>query len=210
MHTHIRVTIALAAALTTATIATLSASQLPAEPLALRPPPSAALTCGTPQLRAEVRGFRPLAVATDGQPLWFTQQPSILTPDYAGAVTLSNFVVSGDVATLRFASTAPANAGDIETWTRTETQEIGGRLVSVFNPTWGSDALDRVLRTVQWGWDNPSVSWGQVLPGDAQPGQGLPIALRMAPHDIPMSPVAVLGGNVQYSSNVVNLVIPGS
>ena len=117
--------------------------------------------------------------------------------------------MTGDVETIRFAHTAPVNAGDIETWTRTETQEINGRLVSVFNPTWDGDALTRLLGMVPWGWDRPSVSWGEILPGEAQPGQGLSIALRMAPQNIPESPVVVLTEDVQFSSNVVNLRIPG-
>ena len=209
MHTNLRVIVALAVALATATIATLSSSQLPQELRVLRPPPRPALVCGTPEVRATTRGFRPQEAAADGQPLWFSQQPSILRPDYAGIVSLSNFVVSGDVPTLRFRSSAPVNEGDIETWVRTETQEIAGRLVSVFNPTWGGDALDRVLRVVPWGWDAPSVFWGEVLPGEAEPGQGINIALRMGPQNNQASPVVQLTENVQFSSNVVNLRIPG-
>jgi hypothetical protein len=208
-YTHFRLIAAFAAALTTATVATLHSSQLPPEPLALQPPALPGFVCGTPDIRADVRGFRTLDAATDGQPLWFTQEPSILTPDYTGAVILSNFVVTGDVETIRFAHTAPVNAGDIETWTRTETQEINGRLVSVFNPTWDAGALTRLLGVVPWGWDRPSVSWGEILPGEAQPGQGLSIALRMGPQNIPESPVVGLAEDVQFSSNVVNLRIPG-
>ena len=209
MPRNLRLIVALAAALATATIAPLNSSQLPPELLALRPPPRPALVCGTPELRAASRGFRPLVAAPDGQPLWFSQEPSILRPDYAGLVSLNNFVVSGDIPTLRFRSSAPLNAGDIETWTRTETQLIAGRLVSVFNPIWGGDALDRILGVVPWGWDEPSVFWGEVLPGEAQPGQGIQIALRMAPRNVQASPVIQLTENVQFSSNVVNLRIPG-
>ena len=209
MPTNLRVVIALAAATAIATVATLTSSQLPQELRTLRPPQRPALVCGTPELRATTRGFRPQEAAPDGQPLWFSQVPSILRPDYAGVVSLSNFVVPGDVPTLRFRSSAPLNEGDIETWVRTETQEIGGRPVSVFNPTWGGDALDRVLRMVPWGWDQPSVFWGEVLPGDAEPGQGIRISLRMGPQNIQTSPVVQLTADVQFSSNVVNLRIPG-
>jgi hypothetical protein len=119
-----------------ATLATLVTAHLPEAPLvALSPRERPALICGTPETLAATRGVRPLVVAPDGQPLWFTQVPSVLTPDYAGAVSLSNFVVTGDVQTIRFGSSAQANEGDIETWTRTETQLINGHLVSVFNPT---------------------------------------------------------------------------
>jgi hypothetical protein len=150
---------------------------------------------------ATTRGLRPLVASPDGQPLWFTQEPSILTPDYAGAVTLSNFVVSGDVPTLRFQSVAPLNEGDIETWTRAETQLIGGRLVSVFNPVWGGDALARVLTAVPFGWDKHRIEWGEVLSGATLPGAGLSVALRISPRNLQTSTVVPLSGDVQYSSN---------
>jgi hypothetical protein len=209
MHSYLRLTVALSAAMTTAALATLGASQRPQEPQGLMPPSRPALVCGTDGVVATTRGFRPLAVSTEGQPLWFTQEPSILTPDYAGAVTLSNFVVSGDVATLRFRSAAPLNEGDIETWTRTETQTINGRLVSVFNPVWGGDALSRVLSSATFGWDQPRLDWGEVLPGETLPGEGLPLGLRISPRNLQTSAVVQLSGDVQYSSNIVNLRIPG-
>ena len=116
------------------------------------------------------------------------------------------------VSTFRNVSTKPdqaQDAGDIETWTRTETQLINGRLVSVFNPAWGGDALGRILGVFPWGWDAPSVPWGEVLPGETAPGQGISIALRIAPQNMQTSPVVQLTENVQFSSNVVNLRIPG-
>ena len=206
----LRVAIALVLAMTAATLATLGAQQLPEASLGLLPPKERpALICGTPEMLATTRGVRPLVVAPDGQPLWFTQVPSVLTPDYAGAVSLTNFVVTGDVPTIRFASSVPANEGDIETWTRTETQLINGRLVSVFNPTWGGDALGRILGGFPWGWDAPSVPWGEVLPGATAAGQGVSIALRIAPQNMQASQVVQLSPDVQFSSNVVNLRIPG-
>ena len=208
--TYLRVTVALVAAMISATLATLGAAQLPEAPLVTLPPRQRpALICGTPEMLATTRGLRPLVVAPDGQPLWFTQVPSVLTPDYAGTVSLSNFVVTGDIPTIRFSSSAPANEGDIETWTRTGTQLINGRLVSVFNPTWGGDALGRILGGFPWGWDAPSVPWGEVLPGAAVPGQGISIALRMAPQNMQASQVVQLSPDVQFSSNIVNLRIPG-
>ena len=210
MPPYLRLTAALAAAMATATLATLGASQLPQEPQGLLPsPPRPVLECGTPDMRATTSGFRPLVAASNGQPLWFTQAPSILTPDYAGAVTLSNFVVSGDVETIRFQSVASLNEDDIETWTRTETQIINGQLVSVFNPAWGGDALERVLRSYSFGWDKPRVEWGEVLPGETLPGGGTLIFLRMSPRNLQTSAVVQLSGDVQYSSNIVNLSIPG-
>ncbi|MDA1183276.1 MAG: hypothetical protein O2930_01360 [Acidobacteria bacterium] len=206
----LRITVALAAAMTGVALATLGAQQLPEGPQALPPSPSRTLLiCGTPDVMATTRGVRPLVAPSVGQPLWFTQQPSILTPDYAGAVTLSNFVVSGDVPTIRFQSAAPLNEGDIETWTRTATQLINGQLVSVLNPVWGGDALERVLRSYSFGWDKPRIEWGEVLPGETLPGGGSLIFLRLSPRNLQTSAVVQLSGDVQYSSNIVNLRIPG-
>ena len=209
MSSSLRMAVALAAAMTGATVATLSASQLPQEPQGLLPPPRPVLVCGTSEVQATTRGLRPLVATSIGQPLWFTQEPSILTPDYAGAVTLRNFVVSGDVPTIRFQSVAPLNEGDIETWTRTETQLVNGQLVSVFNPVWGGDVLGRVLGSVTFGWDKPRVEWGEVLQGDTLPGAGLSIALRISPRNLQTSAVTQISTDVQYSSNIVNLRIPG-
>lgn len=210
MLTHLRMTVGLAAAMTTATLVTVGAQQLPQQPQALPPSPSRALlVCGAPEIQATTRGLRPLVAPSGGQPMWFTQEPSILTPAYTGTVTLRNFVVAGDVATIRFQSVAPLNAGDIETWTRTETQIINGQLVSVFNPVWDSDALQRVVRSYSFGWDKPRIEWGEVLPGETLPGGGSLIFLRMSPPNLQTSAVVQLSGDVQYSSNIVNLRIPG-
>jgi hypothetical protein len=210
MHSYLRLTVALSAAMTCATFVTLGAQQSPQGPQALPPSPSRPLlVCGTDDVLATTRGVRPLVAPSAGQAMCFTQEPSILTPDYAGAVMLSNFVVAGDVETIRFQSVAPLNPDDIETWTRTDTQTINGQLVSVFNPVWGGDALGRVLRSFTFGWDKPRIEWGEVLPGETQPGGGSLIFLRISPRNLQTSAVVQLSGDVQYSSNIVNLRIPG-
>ena len=166
--------------------------------------PNDEFVCGTPDVRASRFVFK-RAVTPSGEPLLFEQDPSILSPD-ARSVTLKNLIVLGDVPTLRFRLAVPADSGDVETWTRTGTTMMNGRLVSVFNQTWGSDALDRALRN-PWGWDRPRLVWGEVLPGDTPPGEGRAIYFRVAPRTFESSRVTRIGDDVQFSSHVVNLQI---
>jgi hypothetical protein len=165
-------------------------------------------TCGTSRVRAQRLGFTALAALSDGRPVSFEQEPAVLTPDYTGNVTFRNFLVAGDVATVRF-KLADSDSDRIETWTRTGTREIHGRFVSVFSPTWSSSTLAGVMRRQAWGWDYPSIEWGEFLPEGARPGSGFPIRLRMASSRLPQVQVRRIAADVQYSSHVVNLVVPG-
>ena len=166
--------------------------------------------CGTPEeVRARRLGFTPRALSLpDGAPLWFDQQPSILSPEYTGGITLRDFMVLGDFAQVRFAPYSGPTDDFIETWDRTATTEINGQTISVFNPTWASEALDRALRRRAWGWDNPRIYWGEVLIGNTERGSGRGIYLRIAPQNIPSSLVVPIDADVQFSSDVVNLRIP--
>ena len=58
-------------------------------------------------------------------------------------------------------------------------------------------------------WDDGGIYWGEFLPGAATPGTGWSITLRIASRSLPRVAVTRLGDDVQYSSHVVNLVIPG-
>ena len=77
--------------------------------------------------------------------------------DYTGPLVLREFLVAGDVPAMRF---KPAYDGsDIETWARVGTRQIGGRLVSVFEPSWPGSAIDRTLTGQRWGWDYLGLYW---------------------------------------------------
>jgi hypothetical protein len=162
-------------------------------------------SCGTDGDRIQqLLGRRPKAFSP-GTPVFFRQEPAVIVGDWT-TITLREFTVLGDVETLRF-QLYYENA-DVETWTRTETRDVAGRVVSVFNPTWPVATLGKVLRFNRWGWDNPRLYWGEVLREGVEPGSGLPIYLRIAPETLPAARVVRVRDDLQYSGNVVNIVMP--
>ena len=179
-------------------------AQRDAAPPPARPP---LFVCGTDGDRAQqFLGRRPTALAA-ASPVSFRQEPAVLEADWSGPITLRDFVIAGDVPSLRFQMYAEGS--EVETWTRTETRELGGRLVSVFNPTWPASALARVLPRNTWGWDYPIVYWGAVLNEDSTDRPRIGIRLRIAPSTLPTARVVRVADDLQYSGNVVNIVMPG-
>ncbi len=178
------------------------------EPLDLPPrDTSPEEVCGTGSDRLRQLGVRAALARTDGQGISFRQDPPLLFSDYTGTLVLRDFLVAGDVPTIRF---KPSYDGsEIETWSRVGTRQIAGRLVSVFEPSWPASAIDRTLTGERWGWDQLGVRWGELLREGEKPGDGNNIWLRMAPTNLPRVEVRSLGADVQYSSHVVNIVLPG-
>jgi hypothetical protein len=163
--------------------------------------------CGTGPDRLRQLGFRGAFARADGQGVSFRQDPPLLFSDYTGTLALREFLVAGDVATVRF---KPSYDGsEIETWSRVATRQIAGRLVSVFEPSWPASVIDRTLTGTRWGWDQLGVHWGEFLREGQEPGDGDNIWIRMAPTNLPRVDVRGLGADVQYSSHVVNIVLPG-
>jgi hypothetical protein len=164
------------------------------------------LTCGTDGSQArELLGRRLTAVAT-ATPISFRQQPAVLRGDWEFGIALRDFTVLGDVSTIRFQ--LDAEGAEIETWTRTETRDVAGHLVSLFNPTWPVSALRKVLRGNSWGWDVPRLYWGELLGEGIEPGNGTGVYLRIAPDTLPAARVVRVSDDLQYSGNVVNVVMP--
>ena len=167
--------------------------------------------CATGRVRADRRallsGITPLDRLPDGGPVSFEQEPAILAPDHRGPVRLRNLLVAGDVPSLRFKLGDP-DSDEIETWTRTTTRTINGRLVSVFDREWDDAALARVLSRRSWGFDYPTLYWGEILPAGTEEGDGFFVRLRVGSSRIPESPVRQLAADVQYASHVVNIVAP--
>jgi hypothetical protein len=168
------------------------------------------LRCGTDDERIQSLGVRPRAFVADGRAGSWVQDPAVLTADYDGRVTLRDFTVLGDVATARFIPSVDPSVdqAEAETWTRTETRQIAGRTVSIFNPSWSGASIAKFFWSNQWGWDDGGLYWGEFLPGDAPPGSGWGIRLRIASRSLPRVAVTRLSDTVQYSSHVVNLVMP--
>jgi hypothetical protein len=164
------------------------------------------LTCGTDGDFARRLLGRRLTAVAGGTPISFRQEPAVLRGDWEFSVALRDFTVLGDVPTIRFQ--LDADGAEIETWTRTETREIGSRLVSIFNPTWPVTALRKVLRGSPWGWDAPRLYWGEVVRDGVEPGNGKGVYLRIAPDTLPAARVVRVSNDLQYSGNVVNIVMP--
>ena len=161
------------------------------------------LLCGTldPAAEAALR-FRPRRVLDDNIPLWFDQDPVLLTADYRGTVTLANFVVSGDVASIQF---NPVGGGPTETWSRVTLAQIGSRTVSVFAPSWNQQQVSVAYKSQEVGLDSPYLYWGEVLPPGIVRGSGYSVYVRVLSNSIPQVSVVQVADDVQYSSTVVNI-----
>ena len=178
-----------------------------ATPTLPAPWPSAAFAADPS--RASVAGeIEPLA---DGRPLHADQYPRFLRPTHEGTFGFDNFLVLGDYATVTF-ERVDADAEDnhtAETWTRTRTDAVSGRLVSVFHPRWDAGVLRETLRRYSWGVDVPSLYWGRlVVPGDGAGDGDVNVYLSLAPPNVPAAPVVAINDRVQYASHVVNVVDP--
>ena len=202
-------------------------SQVPdrAEPLSAayvdqaRPPVGSSepvRTCGTPldlHRPARVALDTPLA---DGEPLWADQFPRFIRPTHEDVFGFDTVVVLGDHTTLAFErhDLSQETTVSTETWTRTGTSAVDGRLVSVFTPAWPAEMLRDALRMQRWGVDHPFVLWGHlVVPGAASAvgedeSERRAVYLRMAPSNVPPSSVIRVGETVQYASHAVNIWIP--
>ena len=161
----------------------------------------------------------PAAEPVPPTPLWFDQNPRLIRADHAGGLSLDNFLVAGDVATLTFERNSVVAADYIvrETWRRTGTTDIDGHLVSVFNPGWNGAALWDSIGWQRRGFDHPWVVFGTLLvprPAEAAAttaGDDVArffVRLRVAPLNVPPARVRRIDAETQYASHVVNLVMP--
>ena len=193
-------------------------------PLALDPigaaSPPTRLQCATPPdpwpwassafaadpARANVAGeLEPLA---DGRPLHADQVPRFLQPTHSGTFGFTSFLVLGDHATVTFerADADAENEHTAETWYRTGTSSVSGRLVSAFSPTWDAGVLREALRRYPWGVDRPSLYWGRLVVADADgEDDHVNVHLALAPPNIPASTVVRINDDVQFASHVVNI-----
>src|SRR5687768_14714606 len=84
----------------------------------------APLICATDDDLARQLRLRPSDVVANGHPVSFQQEPAILAPDFSGTIALRDFVLAGDVETIRF--TLGAESAEPETWRRTGTRQMAG------------------------------------------------------------------------------------
>jgi len=150
-------------------------------------------------------------------PLWYDQNPRLIRADHAGGLSLDDFLVAGDVATLTFERLSAAAEDYLvrETWQRSTTTAIDGHLISVFNPSWDSAALWEAIGWQRRGFDRPYVQLGTLLipraSAAADGGEAVEtflIWLRVAPLNVPPALVIQIDADTQYASHVVNLVMP--
>jgi hypothetical protein len=162
--------------------------------------------CGT-SVDRDVRGLHPYASSKprDGELLSFEQDPPLVAADYDGPIVFRNFEVVGDYAALEFRrADRPAEP---EVWRRVTTRSVNGRLVSVFEPTWGARELTAVMAESTFGFDSPGLYWGAVTSPASSAANY--VYLRIQLGGIPASRVVRVNDRVQYASNVVNLVMRG-
>lgn len=196
----------------------------PALPYAsLAPPPAGGQpepACGTPALVALQRAsaFAPLGSnrfahtgASDGQPLWYDQNPRLLHAAHTGGLALDNLLVLGDVETLNFERWSDRSGTVPETWHRTGTTAVEGRLISIFNPRWTAAELWDAVRARTRGFDSPYVNFGwlTVPSPDHDEGRAFGIVLNWTPLNLPPAQLTRIDADTQYASHVVNLVVPG-
>ena len=196
----------------------------PALPYASLAPPSAGSqpepVYGTPALVTHQRApaFAPPGSnrvaqtgTPDGQPLWFDQNPRLLHAAHPGGLSFDNLLVLGDVETLYFERWSDRSGSVPETWHRTGTTAVEGRLISIFNPRWTAAELWDAVRARTRGFDSPYVHFGRLtVPSpDRDEGRAFGIVLNWTPLNLPPAQVTRIDADTQYASHVVNLVVPG-
>ena len=150
-------------------------------------------------------------------PLSYEHFPRILDPGETGTIRVV-LEMGGDVQTVVFRRNVPtADSGSvIETWRRSGTRSVDGRVVSAFTQDYPASILSDLL-VYAHGNDFPQVPLGRLeAPGAMSPEPDLvTLWLRLAPSNLPSSTVQVLRSidgdeaEAQYASHVVNVVVPG-
>lgn len=154
------------------------------------------------------------AAAADGTPLFSRQSPPILRPDYTGTVQVE-VTYAGSFTHLRvFESRNGGTSHVFQEFPVVATPTLEGRTVSVFRPSWTMGVFVR--------------TFGVAIDVDS----GIGATLLIAPSSVPLGPngAPTIGDNVfiramsttvgdvpvvqvdpsvQYSSHVVNIVVPG-
>ena len=160
-----------------------------ATPLAPRPRLSGAFAADPS--RAGVAGeMEPLP---DGRPLYADQVPRFLRPNHEGTFGFDRFLVLGDYETVTFERVdgEAENQHTVETWSRTGTDAVRGRLVSVFHPAWDASVLRKALRGGTRGASTRrrSIGGGSSCPVPPQRTRRAPRATRArctATSDVPL------------------------
>jgi hypothetical protein len=150
----------------------------------------------------------------DGTPLYSRQTPPILRPDYTGTVELE-IVYAGSFTHMRIFQRRNSGTSHVfDEYPRVETRTLEGRTLSVFRPSWtmGEFVLNHGLVI---DFDSGvgarlliAPSTVPLLPNGA-PSIGDTVSVRAMTTTVATVPVVQIDAAIQYSSHVVNLVLPG-
>lgn len=145
-----------------------------------------------------------------GEPVSFRQEPALLLARDGQGVRLADFTVAGDVARVRFDRWNPERGEfEVETWERERTDNVQGHLVSRFQPSWSPDTIQSLLGLTRVGLDRPFLYLGSFRGAADAPHIAYAVYLRVGSSVYRPVPTERISDTVQYSSHVVNLVVPG-
>jgi hypothetical protein len=154
-------------------------------------------------------GWRTMALAV-GEALSFRQDPPLVLPRDDHGARLRDFVVMGDVPRVQFDLVNPDNSErSPEIWERERTDNIAGRLVSVFQPSWTAEQVQLRLARQRVGLDRPFFYLGDFRGSADAPASNHGVYLRIGSSLARPVPIGHIDDTVQYSSHIVNLVVPG-
>ena len=148
----------------------------------------------------------------DGMPLFARQTPPVLRPDHTGQVQVE-ILYAGDVSHLRVFYFR-GSGYVFDEFPRLATGILGGRTVSVFRPSWAmGDFLLRFGLIVSFDSGGGAVLY--IAPSTVPLGtSGFPtasdsVSMRTLSRTVGSVPIVPIDASAQYSSHVVNLVLPG-
>ena len=172
-------------------------------------------------LAAVSRATAPSASAQEPlRVLWTTSDPPMITSTHSGPISFE-FVLPGDIPEVWFHPVEHTLGYDTpEEWTRTATHSYDGHLTSIFRATFDEPrvvddivdwAPDGVLREKQYVHHFSAIPLGHLaLSPEYTPQwrERANVYLPRVPLNLPPSPVRRINSEAQYSSHVVNLVVP--
>jgi hypothetical protein len=150
---------------------------------------------------------RTQAVA-QGEALSFRQEPGLLLPRDDHGMRLADFTVVGDIPQVRF-DRWNGQEYQTETWDRVRTDTRSGRLLSIFDPSWSSDVIQARLSRSRVGLDRPFLYLGSFRGAAAAPAVDHSVWVHVGSSLARPVEIVRIDDTLQYSSHVVNLVVPG-
>lgn len=149
-------------------------------------------------------------VLESGEAISYLQEPALVMAARPQALALRRFTVQGDIERVRFDRWDPVKGEYAqEIWVRTTTDAVGGGPISVFEPRWPAEVVQALLARSRHGFDQPSVFLGYFRGAVDGPERLVSVSIRVGSTAIPTAPVVRVSDTAQYSSHVVNLVVPG-